>query len=544
MPTIPSLVGHVISGYYIEQAIIQGQASTALRARHTASQQAATFTIALLPETLSAEAFATFMTRFTERATQLTVLSHAHLLSVLDYGEYGGYPYLVTANSEGPSLATVLKQQGRYSQEGTLAVMRQCASVLDYAHQHGIVHGNLRPATLLLQRDQHIRLTGLEMAHLLEARGISESIQPYPHLRNLLGTYLSDPAYLAPECVQGRPADARSDLYALGLLFFELLSGTRPFSGNSYLDIALQHVQGPPPSFASRCPELGLPSEFDQLLDHALAYAPERRFVRAADLVSAYEHILEQQREAIERHSTVSFARHTLATEPGLGHAASVQSQDMLMPHQAAFDVRPTAVLSAKPQREQDLALLRQIEEHIWDGYDLPVPRQTEPTLSIPLATLFSSESQRLTLPRRTVLYLCAGIGTLVFGSIGLGAWGMGQLQHHPPSQQPQQPVTQPQQNKQRPAQPASPAQPLQPAQPINDVQQNQTPGQATLALPVGGLIIGGSAALRGATASSNSALARWSARKLATRREQTPRKHAWISRAKRGKKHDSTPGD
>src|SRR2546421_520664 len=108
MPMIPSFVGHVVNGYRIEQLLAVGQASVAFRMRHTVSLQTATFTVALLPKTLSQQAFATFMTRFASLAAQLTALSHEHLLPVLDYGEYCGYPYLMTAGVEGTSVTTVL----------------------------------------------------------------------------------------------------------------------------------------------------------------------------------------------------------------------------------------------------------------------------------------------------------------------------------------------------------------------------------------------------------------------------------------------------
>lgn len=533
MPMIPSFVGHVIGKYRIEQLLAQGQASVAFRMRHAVSSQTATFTIALVPETLSQQAFAAFMTRFATHAARLTALSHEHLLPVLDYGEYCGYPYLMTAGGEGTSVATVLKHLGRYSPESALNVLRQVASVLDYVHLHGIVHGNLRPATLFLQQDQQLRLSGPGMIQLLEARGIVQHTRPYPHLLNLMGTYLSDPVYLAPEYVQGKPLDASCDLYALGLLLFELLSGKPPFSGRTYLDIALQRIQGPSLSFSSCCPELKLSPQFDLLLSRALAYAPEQRFGSAAEMVSAYERILEQPVEvslnllsskaaasepqypddalsALATQSaelqsvrdlrlsetfandagasqqklagSISRATNSLPVElsgilfdqPDVGvtteqhalivfprqdtHAESDRAQTMHQPErqaerksqlipQAAEKGRTSAMTSlpVRPsQSERNIALLRQIEEYVWNEQELPTLSPTEPMLITPLGPLFPSRS-RQPLSWRGRLYLVLLILILALSCIGLGAWGMEQFQHH--SAQPAQP------QQQRPAQ-------------------------------------------------------------------------------------------
>jgi serine/threonine protein kinase len=507
MLAIPPLVGHIIKGYRVVQPLAQGQASVAFRMRHTASLQTATFTALLLPETLPQEAFTTFMTRFVGLAAQLTELSHEHLLPVLDYGEYHGYPYLMTEHVDGTSVATLLKHRGRYSPESTLNVLWQVALALDYAHEHSIVHGNLRPATLLLQQDQKLQLASLGMVSLLEARGIVESIQPYAHLRNLMGTYLSDPTYLAPEYVQGRPTDARCDLYALGLLFFELLSGKAPFSGNTYLDIAFQHILGPPPSFASLCPELKFPPEFDLLLSRALAYAPEQRFGQATELVSAYEHILEQQGQTVEPHFSVTFPDQGFY--PGFGQAQTLYQPEqqsetgssLVPPGTARGKAALTEVLLAQPtQRERDFALLQQIEEYIWNENELPTLSQTEPMLLTPLGPLFTPRSQHLALSWRGIFYLALVIVVLVLSSIGIVAWSMEQRQHH--SAQP----AQPQENQQQ-----------QPAQSIKNIQGSQNLDEAAFILP-GSLALVGYAVCRQAAAPSSFSptMTRWSAIKQA----------------------------
>jgi serine/threonine protein kinase len=199
-------------------------------------------TVFNLPEELSTKERKRFTARLAQERTTLARLTHPHLLPMYDSGEHAGSLYLVTAVVKGASLAQVLKQQGRFSPHQTLDILRQVAAGLDYAHSQGAVHGLLSLSTALLSHELTVQLTGFGMRTLLEVYGKRPHMQPRAYLFSTSGACLGSPASISPERVLGMPPDARSDIYALGVMLFELLSGTPPFRGATPLDTALQRL--------------------------------------------------------------------------------------------------------------------------------------------------------------------------------------------------------------------------------------------------------------------------------------------------------------
>jgi serine/threonine protein kinase/Rieske Fe-S protein len=283
------LVGKIIGTYRVECLLGRGRLSAVYLARHSVENSTAALTTILLPEHFSPEARSRFIARFTKEALALTQLQHSHILPVYAYGEQYGYPYLITPYMMHGSLADILKQQGHCTLSYVQRILEQVAAGLEYAHSKGIIHGTLKPANILLSGEQTILVAGFGLMQIVQRRGLEQNDPPNAHLLSIANTFLGAPEYLAPEVVQGQPIDMRSDIYALGCILFELLSGKPPFSGASSFDIALQHVQQQLPSLRRLSPDI--PIALESVINQALARDPSQRFQLVSELAEAFAQV-------------------------------------------------------------------------------------------------------------------------------------------------------------------------------------------------------------------------------------------------------------
>src|SRR5436305_4712515 len=288
--SVDQLVGNMLGTYYVEQLLGHGNMSAVYLATQQVTNQKVMLTAFILPNTFSAQARELFKMRCSQEATSLTRLQHPHILPVNDFGDQYGYPYFVTPLVTSGSVAKLLKQRGRLTPEETLAILKQVAAALDYAHSCGMVHGSLKPVNLILDEQQKVWIAGFGLASMLKMQGIMESPLPHAHLLNIGGTFLGTAEYVAPEVVRGAPMDARADIYALGITFFELLSGHSPFTHEQPLEVARMHVLQAMPALQNVWPDL--PLGLDLVVQRALESKPQQRIAPAEKLASAFERVI------------------------------------------------------------------------------------------------------------------------------------------------------------------------------------------------------------------------------------------------------------
>jgi serine/threonine protein kinase len=280
-----SIIGQLIGGKYrVEQQLGLGSLSAVYRAQRLIDVAPVTITMFLLPKGFSQDETSRFMSRFSQEATALIKLSHPSILPIYDYGEHEGYPYLVSGYVEGGSLADMLKARGRYTMQEALFILENVASALDYAHQHGVTHRALKPANILFGNDQ-LSLAGFGLVRMVEMAGLNQESPPPHQFLSIAGTYIGSPEYMAPEWVIGQPVGASADIYALGVILFEMLTGSPPFTGDNFLQIVYSPLLQPFPSVSRSS---GLPSTLDSVFDRATCVLPELRFERAGDMVEVY----------------------------------------------------------------------------------------------------------------------------------------------------------------------------------------------------------------------------------------------------------------
>src|SRR5437588_14390 len=212
--------------------------------------------------------------RFTREALAAARLSgNANIVTIFDVGEHNERPYIVMEYLGGGSLDDVLRQGGAQAPEQVSAWLEQTGRALDAAHAEGVVHRDVKPANLLLDRERNVHVADFGIA---SAAGMDSL--------TMTGTVLGTAGYLSPEQAQGERATPASDRYGLGVVAFELLTGSRPFEADSPTAEAAAQVHAPVPSVSEAS---GLPRELDAVLDRALAKDPARRYETSADFVAA-----------------------------------------------------------------------------------------------------------------------------------------------------------------------------------------------------------------------------------------------------------------
>lgn len=234
--------------------------------------------------------------RFTREALAAARLSHApSTVTIFDVGEHEGRPYIVMEYLSGGSLDDRLKRDGAQPLGRSLDWLRQAAAALDAAHASGIVHRDVKPANLLLDDKDCVKVADFGVASAAHLGSFTE-----------MGTVLGTAGYLSPEQARGETATPASDRYALAVVAFELVTGARPFERDSATAEAMAHVSAPIPPASSLNPDL--PAEVDDVLAQGLAKIPEHRFASCTDFVHAL-------REALDRAAgTTSIAALTPVT--------------------------------------------------------------------------------------------------------------------------------------------------------------------------------------------------------------------------------------
>ena len=200
-------------------------------------------------------------------------------VTIFDVGEWEGRPFIVMEHLSGGSLEDRLRREGAQPPGRALGWLEQAAAGLDAAHKHGIVHRDVKPANLLLNERDEVTVADFGIASSAGMDSLT-----------LTGTVLGTAGYLAPEQAQGKRSTPATDLYALGVVAYELLSGERPFERESPTAEAAAHVNAPIPSISARCKNL--PPELDRVFQRALAKDPRQRYRSGSEFVAELRNAL------------------------------------------------------------------------------------------------------------------------------------------------------------------------------------------------------------------------------------------------------------
>jgi protein kinase-like protein len=264
-------VGTTFSGYKITSVLGRGGMSVVYAAEHV--RLGRMVALKILSQSLARDE--TFRERFSRESQLAATLDHPNIIPIYDAGESDGFFYIAMRHVEGCDLGTLIEQEGPLSLGQTLFYIEQVASALDQAHEQDLIHRDVKPANVLIARpSDRAFLTDFGIVKQLSTRGLTKPAY-------FLGTY----EYSAPEQIEGKEIDRRTDLYALGCILYECLSAEPPFKGDTEGSLIHAHLTEPPPRLSVKRPDV--PLAVTDIIATAMAKKKEDRYATCGDFVRA-----------------------------------------------------------------------------------------------------------------------------------------------------------------------------------------------------------------------------------------------------------------
>jgi serine/threonine protein kinase len=255
------VVGELIVGRYeLEELVGSGGMSNVFRAHDRLLER--TVALKILHEQYTRDA--DYVERFRREARAVAQLTHPNIVTVIDRGEQDGRQFIVFEYVEGQNLKE-LSAQGPLDPREAIRLALQVAHALSFAHERGLVHRDVKPQNVLLNDDGQAKVTDFGIARSLDVHGVTQT-----------GTVLGTSDYIAPEQARGQKVDPKTDIYSLGAVLYELLTGEVPFSGDNFVAVAMRHVSEPAPSVLDHRPDC--PLRLDLAIQRAMAKDPADRF--------------------------------------------------------------------------------------------------------------------------------------------------------------------------------------------------------------------------------------------------------------------------
>jgi serine/threonine protein kinase len=278
---LEDLTGKQFGSYQIVAPLGEGGMAAVYKAYQPAMQRFVA--IKVLPRHMSISG--EFTLRFQREARLVAQLQHPHILPVFDYGESDGYPYIVMPFIVGGTLADILRQQ-RVSLAEARRIISQVGEALSYAHERGMIHRDIKPSNILIDERGNCLLTDFGLARMVEAD------DRFTTSGRIMGT----PAYMSPEQGLGTETDPRSDIYSLGIIFYEILTGRLPYTAETPIALVYKQIHDPLPSARKFNPSLS--EALELILLKSLAKDPQDRYQSADAFVHAVQQVLPENPSA------------------------------------------------------------------------------------------------------------------------------------------------------------------------------------------------------------------------------------------------------
>jgi len=271
--SVIDLSGQSIGKYHIVEKLGEGGMATVYRAFDTNLERDVAVKV-IRREAFSEESFESMLKRFDREAKTLAKLTHPNIVSIIDYGNYEGSPYLVMPYLQGGTLKNLVGRPLPWPEAAKL--LMPIASALAYAHTQGVIHRDVKPGNILITASGEPMLTDFGIAKILEGK----------EGQTLTGTGvgIGTPEYMAPEQGMGKEIDARADIYSLGVVFYEMITGRKPYTADTPMAIVFKHLNDPlprPGGFIA-----GLSAEVEKLIFKSMAKAPADRYSDMGEMLA------------------------------------------------------------------------------------------------------------------------------------------------------------------------------------------------------------------------------------------------------------------
>jgi serine/threonine-protein kinase len=236
----------------------------------------------------------TVLQRFRQEAKSASLIGHENIVDIIEFGEtvYGA-PYLVMEMLEGEDLAHRLKRERTISMLRILTIARQCCRALTVTHEKGIVHRDMKPENIfLVERDEQPDFVKIVDFGIAKMNDLEQPGEPGRKLTKT-GMIFGTPEYMSPEQAAGKPSDHRVDIYAMGIILFEMITGRVPFVGDSFMAVLTQHLLEPVPQFSLVNPSVQVPPDLEAIVQRALQKHPDHRFQTMNELGDALQAVMD-----------------------------------------------------------------------------------------------------------------------------------------------------------------------------------------------------------------------------------------------------------
>ncbi|HET9323528.1 MAG TPA: protein kinase [Gaiellaceae bacterium] len=234
-----------------------------------------------------------YVERFRREARSVAQLSHPNIVTVIDRGEDAGRQFIVFEYVEGENLKQLLRRTGPMPVRDALVLALQMARALSFAHGRGLIHRDVKPQNVLLNADGQAKMTDFGIAREVDVQGVT-----------ITGTVLGTSEYIAPEQARGQHVDAQTDVYSLGVVLYELLAGAVPYEGETFVTVALKHVNEPTPNLLEQ--RADVPVRVARAVERAMAKSPDDRFESMDELVDELETCLAELDPASEEATMIA----------------------------------------------------------------------------------------------------------------------------------------------------------------------------------------------------------------------------------------------
>jgi serine/threonine protein kinase len=357
-----NLVGKTLGNYRLEALIGKGGMSAVFLAQQLQLERYVAVKI-LMPDAMTDNSlYEEFLMRFQREASLIAGLEHPNITPIYDYGKHEGIAYLVMPYLAGGTLRDVLAQRSSLPLQEALISIEQAAVALDYAHAHGIIHRDLKPSNFLLYPDGRLLLADFGIARIMQRNG-KASLMTLTNTGTILGT----PDYMAPEMIRGGQIDHRTDIYELGIVLFQMLSGTVPFSSDQPFGVLMHHLQQPVPLLHTTNP--AVPLAVDAVIQKATAKNREDRYTSAGALTQALKSAMNAtaHHSADQRHSAPTVLR---SYAPPSDWSAPTQMDRPPIPPIPAVVSVPAVVSAPRPRVSRPASTrTRTRTMHFWSAW-------------------------------------------------------------------------------------------------------------------------------------------------------------------------------
>lgn len=312
-------VGRKLNNYQVREIIGTGGMGVVYLAYHELMDKQVAIKMlraALVTDSMSVK-------RFTREAQAASKLNHPHIITMYDHGFTNtGQPFMVMDYLRGHALSQIIKENGQVGVDRAINILIQSCEALDHAHKNGVIHRDLKPANIMLitAEDQvdFVKVVDFGVAKVMQP-GVSQEAQSLTQAGEVCGS----PVYMSPEQCLGKELDNRSDIYSMGVLIYETLTGKLPFLGKNMVETMQMHVQEPPKRFSEVRPDLFIPERVEAVVLKALSKDPEQRPQTMGELAN-------DLRMAIPRPDR-GFLRAAIPADPSLLKDKEKQRKEWLM---------------------------------------------------------------------------------------------------------------------------------------------------------------------------------------------------------------------